>query len=621
MTEQSEFKYIPSLGKGLNKHNRSDLISEQEVSEILNFRIYEDSLILCKGYEKLTTGFSDGTVSDVEELGKRIKEYELTSGISVLVAFTNYCMYHYDGAVWDLVPRDTSVIVSSVTVGTETLTITAHGQSDNDLVKFSTTDTLPAGMSPDVIYYVIVVDANNIQLALTSSGSAIDLTDVGIGTHTMTPCFSGEIAEPLCMAVYTPLDALIWCNSVDPIQKYVYSGGAYTLEPLGGLTGGAMAGTATVVNACKAMLVWNERLYIFNTIEDTENLPQMIRWSDVANIEEWDDTAPKDGGYLRLSDREDKIQNAVRLGDDVIVYRNHSIVKGVWVGSASRTAKWIEMISEEGSLGPNCIADVGDSHIFFGFNDIYRYKGGSTLDPVGTRVRRMIFGEDGLLDIERDVDITAVHIRSLKEVWFSMLYGTSTDVLGNYNSYKSIVFIYSVANDSWTIREFGSNSLDIRISDIIEARLEAGVTWADMDQFWTGVGELAWNTQIFATDFPNLLMCSKSDIFNYDHVIDTDDAVEIPFYVDTKDFESGNQYSRFTYLDLKTSGGGCNVYYSIDRGNTYTQLASVEASISFINTKIFLNISAQSIRFRVAGSGGGFKLASLGFKYAIDSEF
>jgi len=621
MADKEEYKYIPSFVGGLNKEQRSDLIKDSEVSEIKNFRIYEDSLILVKGYEVLVSGFSDGTVSDVEELGKRFYQYVLSSGVTVLTAFTNYGMYKYDGANWDLVLRDTSVNITSVATATGTLTITAHGQLDANLVKFSSADTLPAGILANVIYYVTNKTTDTMQLALTSSGAAIAITDAGTGTSTMTPCFSGEIDKALCITSYVPLDAIVWCNGVDPIQKYVYSGGTFALTPLGGLTGGAMAGSATVANICTAMIVWNERLYIFNTQEDSVWIPQMIRWSDVANIEEWDDTAPADGGYLRLSDREDKIQNVLRLGEDLIVYRNHSIVKGQWVGSASRTAKWIEMISEEGALGPNCVADVGDSHVFFGFNDIYRYKGGSSLEPIGTNIRRLIYGEDGLLDIERDVDITAIHIRSLKEVWFSMLYGTSTDARGLYDSYKTIVFIYHTSNRNWTIREFGTSSLDIRISDIVEARIETGVTWADMEQTWQQIGELAWNTQIFADNFPNLLMCSKSSIFNYDHVIASDNGVDIPFSFDTKDFEFGNNYGRVSYVDVKTSGNGCDVYYSLDRGVNYTKLASTDASISLLATKVFLNVSCQSIRFRVSGVGGGFKLASIGFKYSIDSEF
>jgi len=616
-----EYKHLPSIAGGLNTHRRSDLVQDHEVSDILNMRLFEDSVVLSKGYELLNNDLADGTVSDYEELGKRMVQYRLSTGTTVLILITNAGMYQSDGNDWNLIPRDTTVTVSGVDAGTDTITSAGHLLTDEEPVKYSSTLTFPTGIAVDVVYYVTGATANTFQLALTAAGSAIDLTGVGSGTMTVTPCFAGIITEPVCYAFYPPLDALVWSNGVDVIQKYAYATGSFTLEPLGGLTGGAMSGTATVVTGCRSMAVWNDRLYIFNTIEDSLRIPQMIRWSDVANIEEWDDAGAADGGFLRLSDREDHIQAALRLGDDMIAYRDHSIVKGQWVGSATRTAKWTEMVSEEGILGPSAVADVGSSHIFFGWNDIYEYKGGNSITPVGTKIRRQIFGEDGLLDLERDVDITMKHIRSLKEVWCSMLVGTSSDALGLFDSYKSLMLIYNVVDKTWTKREFGYAGLDIRISDVIEARIEAGITWADMEQTWQQIGELAWNTQIFATDFPNLLMCSKHDIFNYDHVIAQDNGVDIPFRVDTKDFESGNQFTRVGYLNLETSGNGCDIYYSVDKGNNFVYAGAVAASVSFIKTKVGIDVSSQSMRFRLIGVGGGFKVSSLGFTHEVDSEF
>lgn len=54
-------------------------------------------------------------------------------------------------------------------------------------VQLTTTGTLPGGLSLATTYYVLVTDANRIQLAATSGGAAINLTDSGSGTHTITP--------------------------------------------------------------------------------------------------------------------------------------------------------------------------------------------------------------------------------------------------------------------------------------------------------------------------------------------------------------------------------------------------------------------------------------------------
>jgi len=69
-----------------------------------------------------------------------------------------------------------------------TLTLAAgHGLRNGQLVTVATTNTLPAGLSVDTLYYVRARTATSIELALTAGGSAITLSDAGTGTHTVVP--------------------------------------------------------------------------------------------------------------------------------------------------------------------------------------------------------------------------------------------------------------------------------------------------------------------------------------------------------------------------------------------------------------------------------------------------
>lgn len=74
---------------------------------------------------------------------------------------------------------------------TDELTVTAHGLVAEQIVRVSSTGTLPAGLVAATDYFVIIVDANTIQLALSRAdaiaGTQIDITDAGTGTHTETP--------------------------------------------------------------------------------------------------------------------------------------------------------------------------------------------------------------------------------------------------------------------------------------------------------------------------------------------------------------------------------------------------------------------------------------------------
>lgn len=75
-------------------------------------------------------------------------------------------------------------ITMTANTGTDFLTVTAHGCANNDFVQFTTSGTLPAPLALATNYYVINKTTNTFQVALTSGGSAIDITTAGSGTQT-----------------------------------------------------------------------------------------------------------------------------------------------------------------------------------------------------------------------------------------------------------------------------------------------------------------------------------------------------------------------------------------------------------------------------------------------------
>jgi hypothetical protein len=65
----------------------------------------------------------------------------------------------------------------------DTLTKSGHKLDDDDRVRFSTSNTLPAGLSETTLYYVISTDqtAGTFQVSTSEGGSAVDITDAGTG--------------------------------------------------------------------------------------------------------------------------------------------------------------------------------------------------------------------------------------------------------------------------------------------------------------------------------------------------------------------------------------------------------------------------------------------------------
>lgn len=82
-------------------------------------------------------------------------------------------------------------VVSAVDTGTDTLTATAHGLSDGDIIKLTSTGTLPGGLLTTRDYYVINSAANTLKVSLSQGGSAVDITSAGSGTISLY-----ELSQP-----------------------------------------------------------------------------------------------------------------------------------------------------------------------------------------------------------------------------------------------------------------------------------------------------------------------------------------------------------------------------------------------------------------------------------------
>ena len=68
----------------------------------------------------------------------------------------------------------------------DVITASAHGLVDGTRVRFTTSGTLPAGLSLATDYYVRDAASGTFKVSATLGGSAVDITDTGSGTHTCT---------------------------------------------------------------------------------------------------------------------------------------------------------------------------------------------------------------------------------------------------------------------------------------------------------------------------------------------------------------------------------------------------------------------------------------------------
>ena len=83
----------------------------------------------------------------------------------------------------------------------ESITETAHGLINGQILQFSSTSGLPAGLSLSTNYYVVGATANTFQVSTTLNGAAVDLTSTGSGTHTAIKVGSAGFTTELKVAL------------------------------------------------------------------------------------------------------------------------------------------------------------------------------------------------------------------------------------------------------------------------------------------------------------------------------------------------------------------------------------------------------------------------------------
>ena len=94
----------------------------------------------------------------------------------------------------DNTPVASNFATTDVSTVNSAIVISSHGMETGLLVRFSTTNTLPAGLSLVTNYYVIATTSSTIRVAtsLVNALAAVyvTLTTTGTGTHTITPTAS-----------------------------------------------------------------------------------------------------------------------------------------------------------------------------------------------------------------------------------------------------------------------------------------------------------------------------------------------------------------------------------------------------------------------------------------------
>lgn len=138
-----------------------------------------------------------------------------TDAVDVRGAVTLYI----DAQVTNATPSAKSFATSDVNTTDNTITEASHGYPTGLKGQFTTTTTLPAGLSLATDYFVIATTSGTYKVATSlanaQAGTAVDITDQGTGTHTFTPTSLAGGSVKL----QESLDGTIWHDSTNGSQN------------------------------------------------------------------------------------------------------------------------------------------------------------------------------------------------------------------------------------------------------------------------------------------------------------------------------------------------------------------------------------------------------------------
>jgi len=613
-----QFKNIPAFSKGLNLFDRADLIEDEQLTDIKNLQIKQSSLILDTGYIYEAPGVALDPATGIphvppEDIGDQI--------VRMIYSFRDS-----DGIVRGLLFTSTKLYQWESSAWTEVVDL-----SGRDL------DNAARGV-------------NQIEGNATRPIDAVT--------------FEGSINSDDGRSM------VIWTNQTDVVHKYWYTGADWVCSELLDLQSGVGVTQAT------AVAVWNDSVFVAVAEEDAEAKTYKIRWSSVNNEDKWNPTVPGSsaGFYELIGSDEGKILALEVLGAYLIVYRERSIWRGTWVGSSEQTVIFQKVISNEGVLGTKAVTNMSDWHLLVGKGNVYRYTGGLSLEPIGDLVKRRIYDDDGILDLEYKQMVWTSYLPETDSLW--IIFPVMDTTLGPY----TYILRLHLKSGAWTERQ-----INLQLTAMTTHNIEEDDSWANPGQSGTWLEEndgtvdedlpivasdsfgptvaaavenigpdRSWLSQVFKYDFPYVFFTAQADpgatgtttgyIVRYNFQNQKDGSIgtyasgdltvtggdAIPYRFATKNFTGGpyEMRSQAIQFDMAASKDHtCTAYYSINDGLTWQLWGSILTTRDesereeYKRYKIWNNVSCQNIMFRIQGAGGNVRFGSFSFIFNKEMDF
>lgn len=598
----------------------------------------------------LKTNFLNGAVMKVDT-------FYLTNGLSYLIALTSTNAYQYNTSTttWDCITRGTTVD------GGETAwTASANVTSTRDTAvklrgTYSAKHVIAAGFTTGLVsYYNISSIDCTAATALhfwvyTSAALAANVLRVGIsettamgGTptyfnipaiaaDTWTPCcvagsFSGldavisvglnAASDPGVITIYLDdivavtkftgdednrfstavmNDTFIVTNGIDQPQKYTGSG------TFANLTTTLAAGSITT---SEVVFTFKDHLFLMNNTENAADCPQRISWTNIGKIEDWTGGT---AGYQDLVDDVSWVVGAALLSEnEATIYKERAVLAMTWVGGHT-PFRFKTQVLGTGALSKDSIDSGTGEHLVVGPDVTYAYKGGTEIEILDDKIKKVMYGRLNRLYANR---LFTIYIEEDDElqIWIP----TDTD-------YPDEVWCTNVIDETWyrksrtmTCAGYYTEQSSLTIGDLVGT-----------------IGEQNWRFgDALVKQYAPITLVGDNNgyVCKIDKTTLNNDGSAITNEFQTPDFvlpdsqDYMNMDMRTSQLIYEAAGQSISTFYSVDSGETWnpTQGAggnTVSLTSGYRRYQQDFDIISDKIRFKFLNNtvSSGYRLRYYGF--------
>mgnify|MGYP006270149895 CR=1 FL=1 len=306
-------------------------------------------------------------------------------------------MYYYNASE-GVTPISATITIASPAVITANTTLNNY-----DPVMFTTTGSLPTGITAGVLYYVRKLTTTTFNISATPTGALINTS----GTQ------SGDQAIAIRGV---PLTAMYGASDVPVIQNYI-----------------------TVADTYRFVFAFG-----CNDYGSTNQNPLLLRWCDQEDITNWTPAATNQAGSLLLS-RGSKIVSAIQTRQEIIVFTDTSIYALQYIGPPYVWGSQL-MGTNISVVSQNCMAQAADVVYWMGVDKFYKYDGRS--QTLRCDIKEYIFND---INLDQADQIFASTVERFNEIWWFYVSSDSLTVnkYAVYNYLEDIWYYGTMARTAW----------------------------------------------------------------------------------------------------------------------------------------------------------------------------